>query len=160
MDELAARMRALEDREAIRDLISRYGPLADSGDADGVASLWAPDGTYAVGGMGEAIGAAAVGDLISGPVHRDLMAAGCAHILSPPVIELNGDAASARCYSVVFRHDDAAWIAMRVSANRWRLVRDGERWLVLRRENVLLDGQVSARELLCPPSNVNWPPAA
>ena len=31
-DTLAARLPALEDREAIRDLIARYGPAADSGD--------------------------------------------------------------------------------------------------------------------------------
>ncbi len=32
-DTLAARLQALEDREAIRDLIARYGPAADSGDS-------------------------------------------------------------------------------------------------------------------------------
>lgn len=149
MHDLAARLRNVEDREAIRNLIASYGPYADTGDADGVASLWTKDGTYAVGGMGEAEGAEEVGALITGPLHLDLMAAGCAHILTSPVIELNGDLASARCYSVVFRRDDdGRWSAVRVSANRWALVRSGGRWLVCRRENALLDGGTQARELL------------
>jgi len=40
MPTLEERLQALEDREAIRALIARYGPLADSGDAAGVAALW------------------------------------------------------------------------------------------------------------------------
>ena len=33
------RIRGLEDAEAIRNLIASYGPLADIGDAQGVAAL-------------------------------------------------------------------------------------------------------------------------
>ena len=36
--------RALEDREAIRELIAQHGPAADAGDAEAVAGLWATDG--------------------------------------------------------------------------------------------------------------------
>ena len=46
-------LQELLDREAIRDHIARYGPAADSGDADGVAALFDEAGVYAVGGMGE-----------------------------------------------------------------------------------------------------------
>jgi hypothetical protein len=53
-----ARLQALEDREAIRELIASYGPLADSGAADALSQLWVEDGRYAVGGMGEAKGRA------------------------------------------------------------------------------------------------------
>jgi uncharacterized protein (TIGR02246 family) len=147
-ESVAKRLRALEDREAIRELIARYGPLADSGDAAGVAALFAKDGVYAVGGMGEAKGRAAIAALISGPVHQSLMTDGCAHILTSPVIELDGDCAVARCHSIVFRHEDGEWAPVRVAANRWVLARGAAGWQVARRDNMLLDGSGAARLLL------------
>lgn len=147
-ERLVERLRALEDREAIRDLIARYGPLADSGQADAVAALFAEDGIYAVGGMGEAKGRAAIAALIEGPVHQSLMADGCAHILTSPAIELAGDHATARCHSIVFRHEDGEWAPVRVAANRWELARGPEGWQVTRRDNALLDGSAAARLLL------------
>ncbi len=151
-ERLAERLRALEDREAIRDLIARYGPLADSGQAEAVAALFAEDGVYAVGGMGEAKGRAAIAALISGPVHQALMADGCAHVLSSPAIDLSGDRAVARCHSVVLRHQDGEWAPVRVAANRWELARTSEGWQVTRRDNALLDGKAAARDLLSPPA--------
>lgn len=147
-ESVAKRLRALEGREAIRELIARYGPLADSGDAASVAALFAEDGVYAVGGMGEAKGRAAIAALISGPVHQSLMADGCAHVLTSPVIELDGDRSIARCHSVVFRHDEGEWIPVRVAANRWDLARGAFGWQVTRRDNMLLDGSAAARLLL------------
>lgn len=148
-DNAAVRLRALEDREAIRELIARYGPLADSGDARGVATLFAEDGIYAVGGMGEAHGHAAIAALIEGPEHRALMARGCAHVLGAPAIELvDGDRATARCHSVVLARAGQGWEPVRVSANRWLLQRSPAGWRVTRRDNALLDGSEAARVLL------------
>lgn len=147
-DDWATRFQALEDREAIRDLIARYGPLADSGDATAVAALWTADGTYAVDGFPEATGHAAIAALITGPVHQQLMAEGCAHVLSAPVIGLAGDSAQAQCYSIVLRHKEGAWEAWRVAANRWQLQRTTTGWRVVRRDNALLDGREAARALL------------
>lgn len=149
MDEpVAERLRQLEDREAIRDLIARYGPLADSGDAVGVAALFTEDGVYVVGGMGEAQGTAAIAALISGPIHQSLLGDGCAHLLSSPTIDLAGDRAVARCHSVVCRHQHGGWTPVRVAANRWELCRTAHGWQVSRRENALLDGSEGARRLL------------
>lgn len=145
---LAARLQALEDREAIRALIAGYGPLADAGDSAGIAALWTADGTYGVGGMGLVQGREAIAGLIDGPTHRALMADGCAHLLGPVAIELDGDRATARGHSVVFRHADGRFEAVRVSANRWDLVRTDNGWRVSHRENALLDGSAQARALL------------
>lgn len=157
--EIAARLRALEDREAIRALIAAYGPLADAGDSAGLAALWTEDGSYGVGGMGAAKGRKAIAGLIDGPTHRALMAGGCAHLLGPVAIELDGDRATARGHSVVFRHTGQGFEAFRVSANRWDLVRTTDGWRVSHRENAVLDGDEAARALLaqpaiCPPSIV------
>lgn len=159
-DPAAQRLQVLEDREAIRELISRYGPLADSGNAEGVAALFAEEGVYAVGGMGEARGRAAIAALISGPVHQSLMGDGCAHVLTAPQIELAGDRALAKCHSVVFRHQDGGWTAVRVAANRWELARTAGGWLVTRRENALLDGSAAARDLFSLPVAPHRLPAA
>jgi len=148
---LEARLQALEDREAIRSLIAAYGPLADAGEADAVAALWTTDGVYGVGGMGEGRGREAIAGLIDGPVHRALMADGCAHLLGPVAIDLDGDRAVARGHSVVLRHCDGGFAIHRVSANRWELVRTEDGWRVSRRDNALLDGDEAARVLFSPP---------
>jgi uncharacterized protein (TIGR02246 family) len=147
-DALLSRLSALEDREDIRTLIASYGPLADSGDAEGVAALWSEDGVYAVGGYGESRGRAAIAALITGETHRQLMANGCAHLLGPVAITLDGDQAMATGHSVVLRQSDGAFEVYRVSANRWALVRTVDGWRVARRDNALLDGSEAARALL------------
>jgi len=148
LDALEARIGELEDREAIRNLIASYGPLADSGDAQGVASLWTRDGVYAVGGFGENAGRDAIAALINGPHHQQLMRDGCAHLLGPVHISISGAQAIAVGYSCVFRHNGPAFEIYRVSANRWELVRSEGRWQVARRRNRLLDGDEAARVLL------------
>jgi hypothetical protein len=145
-DALAARLQALEDREAIRELIACYGPAADSG--EGVAALFDTAGVYAVGGMGESHGRPAIAALLDGPVHRQLLADGCAHLLGPVAIDLTDDTATARGLSLVFRWNGRNWDAVRVSANRWQLARGGAGWAVTRRDNALLDGDAAARALL------------
>jgi uncharacterized protein (TIGR02246 family) len=147
---LEARLAELEDREAIRNLVASYGPLADSGDAAGVASLWAEDGVYAVGGYGENAGREAVAALINAPFHQQLMQDGCAHALGPVHIRIDGERALAIGYSVVFRRTGERFEAWRVSANRWELEKREGRWQVRRRRNALLDGDTAARALLTP----------
>lgn len=142
------RLEALEDRAAIADLIASYGPLADSGDAQGVADLWAENGEYIVGGFGAATGHAEIAALIDSPTHRELMAQGCAHVLSPHTIQLYGDRAIATGYSTVFRKVDDTFEAWRVSANRWECTRTKNGWRVKSRKNAPLDGSEAARGLL------------
>lgn len=142
------RLIALEDREAIRNLIASYGPLADSGDAEAVAALWTEEGSYAVGGMAEAKGRAAIAALINGDTHRTLIADGCAHLLGPVAIDLADDRAVARGHSVVLRNGTSGFEVWRVSANRWELVRTTDGWRVERRVNAPLDGSEAARALL------------
>ncbi|MFM7784968.1 MAG: nuclear transport factor 2 family protein [Gammaproteobacteria bacterium] len=147
---LEARLSELEDCEAIRNLVASYGPLADSGDAEGVAALWAEDGVYAVGGFGENAGREAVAALIRAPFHQQLMQDGCAHALGPVHIRIEGDRALAIGYSVVFHRTGESFEAWRVSANRWELEKRNGRWQVRRRRNALLDGDAAARALLAP----------
>jgi len=147
-DTLEQRLERLEGAEAIRNLIAAYGPLADSGDAGGVAALWIEDGTYEVGGFGTAQGRDEIASLLRSDTHSDLMRQGCAHILSEPHIVLDADRAIATNHSVVFRRDGGMFEPWRVSANRWELVRSGTAWLIERRVNAPLTGDQAARGLL------------
>ena len=144
---LNARLTALEDREAIRTLIARYGPLADQGDATGVAQLWAEGGSYAIAGFGEAHGNAEIAAFITGETHRQLMEDGCAHVMGPVAIELQGDSAVARGHSLVLRWTGNGFEVARVAANRWLLKRLPEGWRVAHRDNAQLKGDAAARAL-------------
>lgn len=126
--------------------------MADAGQSEAIAALWTANGSYGVGGMGTAQGHEAIAGLIDGPVHRALMADGCAHVLGPVAIDLDGDRARARGHSVVLRRTGTGFEVLRVSANRWELVRTSEGWLVSHRENALLDGSEVARALLAHPA--------
>jgi uncharacterized protein (TIGR02246 family) len=145
---LEVRLRALEDREAIRDLIASYGPAVDSGDSDRAAALWHENGRYDVGGFGVKTGRDAIAALLEGETHQALIVSGAAHVLSPLRITLDGDRAIATGYSCVFRWTGTAFEAHRISANRWTLKRGHHGWRVEERVNRLLDGDAAARALL------------
>ncbi|MBL0114478.1 MAG: nuclear transport factor 2 family protein [Sphingomonadales bacterium] len=134
------------DKDAIRELIARYGLMADPGDASGVADLWSK-AAYSVGGVAEAKGQAAIAMLIDGEMHQS-SCKGCAHLLGPVAIVLDGDAAIARGHGVVFFRDESGYRVWRVSANRWELIRTPDGWRVSRRVNAPLDGSGEARQLL------------
>ena len=102
-------------------------------------------------GFAAAVGREAVAGLIAGPVHQQLLADGCAHVLGPVAIDLAGDTAKARGHSVVLRWTGERFEVHRVSANRWELVRGAEGWQVTRRDNALLQGNAAARALLTRP---------
>lgn len=145
-DEFERRLRQLEDRAEISELIARYGPAVDRGDADAISALWAPGGTYQFDDV--VLDSAGIRTLTSIPAHVEYMRRGCAHIVSAPLIEVDGDTAVAVTHSVVMLHDGDRWIGERVSANRWELRRLPDGWRVQRRRNRLLDGAAAARDLL------------
>lgn len=143
---LEAKVAELADRLEIMQLIAAYGPAVDSMDCDGVAALWAADGSYDFGGD-PLTGRDAVAALVDLDTHRAYVAAGSAHALTAPRITLDGDRAVAVNCSQVFVKDEAGWRADRTSANRWDLVRTAGGWRVARRVNRLLDGSQAARDL-------------
>ena len=152
---LKARVRLLEDETEICQLIAKYGPSVDSGSVDSAAELWTEDGVFAVVGgelSFEMVGKAQVAEMVSGEGHQLLIARGCAHVLSPPNIEIDGDTARGLNHAMNLRWDgenDRFWVA-RVSANEWQFVRTAHGWRVKHRTNSVLDGAAAARALLTP----------
>lgn len=148
--DLDARLRLIEDELAVRRVILRYGPSADAGLASAAASLWCEDGTYDwdAGGTPYA-GRGAVEAMLSSESHLGLIGAGGAHFAGPPLIELDGDQATALTYSLIMRREPDAdrYYLWRVSAARWDLERLEGRWQVRCRANRLLDDTGVGREL-------------
>lgn len=145
---LQNRLQALEDRQAIAQLLASYGPAVDSNRLQAAADLWAEGGQYAVAGFGNHIGRGALLDLLAAPHHQQLLQDGCAHILSAPHIQLCGQRAVAVNYSVVLRHQADGYTPERVAANRWELEKIDGHWQVRCRSNALLDGSPAAHDLL------------
>ena len=139
IETLEKRIAALEDRLAIYQLVASFGPAADSCEGAVISNLWLEDGTYETGHKTFA-GAAEVGNVVETEMHRQFLEPGCAHVLSLPVVTVDGDRAIATGYSRVYQRDGDQWRVARASANRWELERRGAGWKVARRINRMLDG--------------------
>jgi hypothetical protein len=79
---------------------------------------------------------------------RGLIAQGCAHVQSAPVIRVDGDRATATAYSQVFLHAKEGYDVWRVSANLWEFRRTPDGWRVTRRLNRMIDGKPEAHAVL------------
>lgn len=148
--DLTARIEFLEDRQAIIDLMTSYGPAIDAGDGDAVARVWTEDGVYDVD-TGTMRGHAEITAMVRGERHQGYIARGCAHILEPGFVEVDGDTAVATCKSMLMlrRDGDAeGFDVYRATANRWELVRIDGRWKCRRRVGRVLDGGDEARRVL------------
>lgn len=153
MSTLEARVRAMEDRLEIIDLIAGYGPAVDSGDEEAVARMWAQGGEYTFGAASSAattLTGREVGALVDLPGHRSYMDRGCGHVLTTPRVSVDGDEATAFNHSLLVLHDGQRWVIERASSNRWELERINGRWQVRRRINALLDGAPEAFGLFNP----------
>lgn len=148
--DLERRLQLLEDERAISALILAYGPCVDSGSAEATAALWAVDGSYSFqADQAELVGSDGIAAMVRSPAHRRHLQRGCAHVLTAPHVHLDGDRATATCYSLMHHYlpDTGTFQVSRVSANRWELVRAATGWRVAARTNRLLNGDEAARAL-------------
>ena len=121
-----ARRAAAEDELAILRIHAAYSPRVDSGDAQGVAELWTSDGVYDVD-TGRLEGHDGLVEMVTGDAHQGLIAHGCGHVPSLPVVVLDGDRAVATGYTqlVVLSSKPGRYTVVRVTASRWELERRG-----------------------------------
>ncbi|MGW1215955.1 nuclear transport factor 2 family protein [Streptomyces sp. NPDC002499] len=152
VEELTARVRALEDQTEIAQLVARYGPAVDSGSGEAAAELWTRDGVFAVVGHFTMRGHEDISGMVHGTGHQHLIRNGAAHVLTVPHIQIDGDRATGRGYALNIRWDPDAdrFRVARVSANTWRWARTADGWRVVERVNANLDGTAAHRELLAP----------
>jgi SnoaL-like domain len=155
------RLRAIEDRLEIYNLIARHPPSADTGAAAYARSVYTENGVVDLGGTKTATGRDAIAAMLGAPGHQAAIAGGLAHFAGLPHIALDGDHAVVTSYlQILTPHPTAAPVEVpnhgaspgfrihRVGTNRWELVRTAAGWKIARRTLRLLDGSEPARQLL------------
>ena len=146
LEALEIRLRDVEDRAAIAQVIASYGPAVDSNDGEAVRSLFTENGTYELEGWTFTYDT--MDQTVRTELHRGYVTAGSAHVMSLPRISIEGDRALAINYSVVFVAEGDRFVIARSAANRWELARTDGAWKVCRRVNRLTNGTAAARALL------------
>ena len=132
-EDVTARLRRLEDLEAIRQVFVDYGHHLDRGDLDAYVGLFAEDGELLLGPLGRARGRAEIRDLMG---RATAASAGHSwHLITNPIIELDGDRATAEVmWTVVRRGEDGSAVLGMLGRHRDVLVRRDGGWQFQRRE--------------------------
>src|SRR5579863_5453841 len=159
---LEERIRLIEDRLEIYNLIASHPPSADTGARDHTLAVWTEDGVFDRGAEFPApTGRAAIAGGSSSPEHHRAIEEGIAHFAGLPYVRISGDTAFAISYLQILVPDrvgpafevpnhgsSRGFHVHRVSANRWEFVRTDEGWKISRRILRPLDGSAPAREIL------------
>ena len=149
---LEARLQAAEDHLEILNLISAYGPLADSCSIPEVTGQWVAGGGYNYGlpggGTSRLEAPQPLGDMYRSEGHIGLTKTGSAHMAATPKISVKGDAAEAVGYSVVVLREGERWFVWRAAVNHWTLVRTPNGWRVKEKFNRTLDGSDECHEVM------------
>ena len=143
---LEARLRILEDEREIARLMASYGPLVDAG-ASEVADLWLEDGVYDIDEV-YLSGREQVAAMVASEPHQSWIRGGCAHVVGPPHVTVDGDEAVAVCHSLMVVRADGGFVVRRATANHWALRRTPDGWRVTTRTNRILDGRPESPALL------------
>lgn len=108
LDALATRLRALEDREAIRRLVHDYQRHLDARDLGAYAALFSPEGEWR-GGTGYGRGPDAIRAMLEERLPPNPPAPGptTVHVVTEPVIDLDGDEATGTLTWALLRRDEA-----------------------------------------------------
>src|SRR5580704_10669952 len=132
---LERRIRAIEDRLEIYNLIAGHPPSADTGAAAYAEAVYTEDGVFDRGpGLAGATGNKVMGALLQSPGHQAAIAGGLAHFTGLPHVTVDG---ASRGYHI-----------HRVVTNRWDLARTSSGWKIKRRTLRLVDGSEPSRDIL------------
>ena len=159
---LEERLRLVEDRLEIYNLIASHPPSADTGNGAYTRSVWAEDGVFDRGAdFPRPTGRAAIAAGSSNPEHHRAIEQGIAHFAGLPYVRVEGDTAFAISYLQILVPDrvgpnfdvpnhgaSQGFHVHRVSANRWDFVRTAEGWKIKSRTLRPLDGTPAARDIL------------
>lgn len=161
LEALVRRLEVMEDKWEILHLLATYGPAVDSGSADAVAELWLDDGVYDVD-SGMLDGQEDIREMVYSDQHQGFIMNGSAHMMSVPRIEVTADRAVVTGHTqlVIQSPGTDEFKVLRITANRWELVKSDGRWRVERRIARLLDGRADARALLGAAADASYPASA
>jgi len=159
---LEARLRDIEDRFEIYNLIASHPPSADTGGDYYTAQVYTEDGVFDRGeGLSGAVGNTEIAAITQTPGHQEAIASGLAHFSGLPYIELDGDAAYVTSYLQILHPDghygerelanhgsSPGFRIHRMVANRWVLTRTPDGWKIKTRKIRPIDGSQPARDIL------------
>ncbi|HUZ10654.1 MAG TPA: nuclear transport factor 2 family protein [Acidimicrobiales bacterium] len=129
---LEQRLGRLEDLQAIHQLFIDYGHHLDSGDFASYAELFADEGEIMLGPMGRAKGRSEIEALMTKTLGG--RPGQSFHLITSPVVELNGDRATSEVmWTVLSRGDGGPPVVTMLGRHKDDLVREGGRWKFLRR---------------------------
>jgi hypothetical protein len=144
---LEEQVRVLDDHVSVYRLIGSWGAAADIGSGADAGALWTDDALLEFE-QSRVQGAAAIAEMIDSDGQRSLVEQGCAHVQGLPIVQVDGDRATATNYSRVYLHADEGYQIWRVSANHWEFRRTRDGWRATRRTAHVIDGGPEARDLL------------
>jgi hypothetical protein len=159
---LEHRLRAVEDRLEIYNLIAGHPPSADTGARAYAEAVYAEDGVFDRGpGLASTTGNTSLGALLASPAHQAAIAGGLAHFTGLPHVTVDGDDAVVISYLQILTPNKTGpevevpnhgssrgYHIHRVVANRWDLKRTDSGWKIKRRTLRLVDGSEPSREIL------------
>jgi hypothetical protein len=158
---LEDRIRAIEDRLEIYNLIAGHPPSADTGADYFTRAVYMEDGELDLGRGKATAGHEAIAAVTRTPAHQTAIAGGLAHFAGLPRIELDGDRAVVTSYLQILTPHPTAFLhevpnhgvskgfrIHRVAANRWELERTTAGWKIRRRTVRTIDGSEPPREIL------------
>ena len=159
---LESRIRAIEDRLEIYNLIAGHPPSADTGADYYAEAVYAEDGEFDRGaGLTGGVGNKAIAAVLKSPGHKAAIDGGLAHFTGLPHITINGDDAVVISYLQILTPNKSGeaievpnhgasrgYHIHRVVTNRWELRRTASGWKIKRRSIRLVDGSEPSREIL------------
>jgi hypothetical protein len=159
---LESRLRDIEDRLEIYNLIASHPPGADTGGSEHVAACWVEDGVFDRGtGLSSPRGRDALAAQVRSPAHQAAITGGLAHFTGLPYVEIDGDRATVISYLQILvpqRQGDPVEVpnhgtskgfrVHRMGANKWELARTPDGWKFKSRTLRMLDGSEEARAIL------------
>ena len=159
---LEDRIRAIEDRLEIYNVIASHPPSADTGGNDHIAASWVEDGVFDRGEtLSSPQGREHIANQVLSAEHQAAIERGLAHFTSLPHVAIDGDRAVVTSYLQILvpqtqgdpvdvpNHGSSRGFRVhRMTANRWELVRTPQGWKIKRRSLRQLDGSFPARKIL------------
>ncbi|MHC6224418.1 nuclear transport factor 2 family protein [Pseudomonas sp. X10] len=160
--DLESRLRTIEDKLAIYELIAAHPSSADTGADDYTISVYLADGVFDRGpSLDGAKGAENIAAFIRRPEHDEAIGGGLAHFAGLPLIDLRGDIAIVTSYLMIVHLDhegaprelpnhgfSSGYRIHRVVVNRWELERCDGRWKIAKRTLLPVDGSEGHQALL------------
>ncbi|HUZ75600.1 MAG TPA: nuclear transport factor 2 family protein [Stellaceae bacterium] len=157
---LEDRLRDVEDRLEILNLVAAHPPGADTGATEYIRTAWTEDGSFDLGSDKDIKGRENIAAHVRTPAHLAAIENGIGHFAGLPHIAIKGDTAIVTSYLQILvpqTQGDPVTIANhgtskgyrvhRLGTNRWTLVRTPDGWKIKSRVSRPV-GTEEARQIL------------